>query len=311
MRSSPATLELLRARQARKITPRPRRALRPGRQQWPTHLERVYQGDLRGYVADYRALILPEVEAAFREIRTDADFTLNLSPRSIGLARKELGKSARVMDALSRAHQGAQKTLHSDVSRHVIGMALKVRDWTRAQFVSSASVALGINLFVPNVWLRAAVDRFTVDNVGLIESISERLHGEVEEQVANALDGGLRWEELADALLERFEIGESRAELIARDQMGKLSGEISEATQTNLGIEDYTWRNVDDERVRPTHVEREGKVFSWDGDGLVTVDDEDFSDHLGTDGNMEVPIQPGLPIQCRCYAEPRLDALLQ
>ena len=52
-------------------------------------------------------------------------------------------------------------------------------------------------------------------------------------------------------------------ELIARDQLGKLHGQINRRKQESLGIDEYEWETSHDERVRESRRERQGKVFSW------------------------------------------------
>ena len=84
----------------------------------------------------------------------------------------------------------------------------------------------------------------------------------------------------------RYRVSKSKAKLIARDQTGKLYGEINQARQDEAGITSYIWRTSMDERVRDEHAEREGQEFEW----CAPPDDG----------------HPGIPIQCRCEAEPVL-----
>ncbi len=81
----------------------------------------------------------------------------------------------------------------------------------------------------------------------------------------------------------------NRARLIARDQIGKLDGQLSRQKQTEAGIQGYVWRGALDGRERPSHVAREGIHFDWDDPP--------------PDGH------PGQPVQCRCSAEPDLSFL--
>ncbi len=76
-------------------------------------------------------------------------------------------------------------------------------------------------------------------------------------------------------------------ELIARDQLGKLHGQINRRKQESLGIDEYEWETSHDERVRESRRERQGKVFSWS--------------KLPPEGH------PGYPIRCRCIALPVID----
>jgi SPP1 gp7 family putative phage head morphogenesis protein len=94
-------------------------------------------------------------------------------------------------------------------------------------------------------------------------------------------------------LEERMGVAESRANLIARDQVGKLFGQLNEKRQTELGVTGYVWRTVHDNRVRELHEDRDGQHFDWNDPPEETPDDG----------------HPGTPIQCRCYAEPDLTEI--
>ena len=101
-------------------------------------------------------------------------------------------------------------------------------------------------------------------------------------------------EEIEAIIDERFASMESNAELIARDQVGKLNGQLTEMTHTEMGLSRYRWRGVGDERERSSHVNVEGEIFSWDDPPLI-------------DGER---VHPGQAIQCRCFAEPVMEDLL-
>lgn len=45
------------------------------------------------------------------------------------------------------------------------------------------------------------------------------------------------------------------------------AGLINEIRQRDLGIEQYVWETVGDERVRAAHSSRNGNVYGWDSDG--------------------------------------------
>ena len=107
---------------------------------------------------------------------------------------------------------------------------------------------------------------------------------------AETVRAGGRAEEMRASLQKQFGISRRRADLIARDQVGKLNADITQARQQALGVTEYRWRGVMDSRERPEHVAREGKVFKWS--------------RPPEDGH------PGQPIRCRCNAEPVLTGLL-
>lgn len=122
------------------------------------------------------------------------------------------------------------------------------------------------------------------ENVALIKSVDTRYFTEVEDLVAEAFAAGTPTRELRDAIAQRYGVSRSRASVIARDQLGKLNGEITRRRQMQAGVAEYVWRTSRDRRVRDSHAAREGQVYSWGGPGP----------------------HPGEEIQCRCTAEPVL-----
>jgi SPP1 gp7 family putative phage head morphogenesis protein len=122
------------------------------------------------------------------------------------------------------------------------------------------------------------IDAWVFDNVELIGSVDERYFADVERVLAEGLETGRTTRQLTADVERRFEVSQSRARLIVRDQLGTLNSQITQARQTELGVESYIWRDSGDERVRPTHEDFNGQTFTW------------------ADGSPEG--HPGEPIQC-------------
>jgi SPP1 gp7 family putative phage head morphogenesis protein len=185
-------------------------------------------------------------------------------------------------------------------------MARDVEKANRVAMNAQFSRVVGIDIFGENVQgvaprLRKAVR----NNVELIESIPQELLTDVEGVVMPAVESGLRVAEIEKQIKERFSVSNSRAQLIARDQVGKLNGELNQARQEAVGVESYTWWTTGDERVRGRpggvnpkgmHWELHGRVFRWD-DPPITNSDGDHN-------------HPGSDFQCRCQARPNVDQLL-
>lgn len=134
---------------------------------------------------------------------------------------------------------------------------------------------------------RALVQAWSRDNVALIRTIDARYFADLEKRVIGAVRKGMSTRELAAVLQERYAVSKARAHLIARDQVAKLNGQITEHRQRGLGIRRYQWNTSGDERVRDAHRALDGEVFDWDdppGEG-----------------------HPGRAVNCRCVAVPILD----
>ena len=120
-----------------------------------------------------------------------------------------------------------------------------------------------------------------------IKDIPTKLSSDVAQQVLLARAQGMSTVDLGKLISERTGIAQRRAALIARDQLGTLNGELSKRRQLAAGITKYRWQTARDERVRPSHRNVQGQVFSWEA-----------PPEMG---------HPGEPINCRCVALPVLD----
>lgn len=72
-----------------------------------------------------------------------------------------------------------------------------------------------------------------------------------------------------------------RIEIISSDQVIKITQGLTEAKCKALGLNQYKWQTMEDDRVRPTHAANNQKIFDWDNPPAETG-------------------HPGTPINCRC-----------
>lgn len=139
--------------------------------------------------------------------------------------------------------------------------------------------------------LDALKELWVGENLDLIRSIDDETMRRIRQILTAHITGSVNHAGLAKDLIAEIqaitEKEKRRAELIARDQLGKLHGQINRRKQESLGIDEYEWETSHDERVRDSHRELQGKVFSW---------------------NKPPPEgHPGYPIRCRCIALPVID----
>jgi SPP1 gp7 family putative phage head morphogenesis protein len=178
--------------------------------------------------------------------------------------------------------------------KEVAALAAKFADRTakfqKDQLQKQVRAAVGADVLGPEPDLRDAADDFVAENVALIKSIPTSYFSDVEKAVTRGVASGATHQAIAKTLTERYGVAESKAKLIARDQVGKYYGKLNQVRQTAMGVDGYLWRGVNDNRERDEHVEREGEKFTWDDPP--------------EDGH------PGEPINCRCYAEPDFSGIL-
>jgi SPP1 gp7 family putative phage head morphogenesis protein len=92
-------------------------------------------------------------------------------------------------------------------------------------------------------------------------------------------------------------ISQGRANFIARDQIGKLNGHISQRRMESAGLSMYEWMTSGDERVRESHWIMDGLLCRWDD---PTVYSDDGGKTWKDRPSGAVLLHPGDDFQCRC-----------
>lgn len=154
----------------------------------------------------------------------------------------------------------------------------------------------GVDAFSGSPMMRDYLKASAQQNVQLIQSIPAKYLEEVETLVIANMRSGMRPGFIVTALQEQFGVTQRRAKMIARDQTGKIQGELAEKQQRNAGFDYFQWLDSDDRRVRTRHREIADKVTAY-GKGIYRWDNLPLSDK-------GLPIKPGSDYQCRCTSRP-------
>jgi SPP1 gp7 family putative phage head morphogenesis protein len=158
----------------------------------------------------------------------------------------------------------------------------------RVAFRDSMRRVLGVDVITGDAKIEAAMRVWEAENIALIKSIPQQALSRLQGQIVEAVRTGQTLKQITDNIRNEFGVTDRRAQLIARDQVGKLNGQLTQQRQQDQGIDSYKWRGILDVRERPEHVAREGHVYAWN--------------KPPADGH------PGQPIRCRCTAEPVLPS---
>jgi len=188
---------------------------------------------------------------------------------------------SQIIDSVNTGLDGSFETGEETVRR----MANETAKWNGAQWQKSIRSALGVQVISANSWLQPELDQCVKRNSELITSLRGKAIPEIADLAMDGIKTGRRVEAIQDAIIVKFNATKSRAELIARDQVSKLNGDLTRLRQTEIGLSRYTWRTSLDERVRASHRANEGQVFSWNAPPSGTG-------------------HPEQDFQCRCTAEP-------
>ncbi len=262
------------------------------------------------------------------------------SMRTLGIAmlpqlEKEFDASMRAdgievirMDEFTDSVNDMATALLSDFREKLIKFKTVIADiaadtnkWNKAQTNALFKEKLGVDILSNDRDLNAALDIWVRDNVKGLAGLGSDEVKRFEKIIVDGYRNGLRHEAVAKGLLDAFKpaadrltsqaVGmslENRAKLLASDQLGKLNASVTRVRQTRLGIKRYKWRCSMDESVRGypkpgkkavpldrNHWKREGKIFYYSAE----------------DGPVPEDGHPGMPVRCRCYAEPVLDDLFE
>jgi SPP1 gp7 family putative phage head morphogenesis protein len=198
--------------------------------------------------------------------------------------------ASQVAAAVARMHKEVNLVLsvrNFGVRLQQIGS--RTANWSDAEFRRQLRSAFGVDLLgTPDVG--PIIRRFREENVRLIRESSQEKIRRVQAVIRGApLEG--RHENLVDKIQEATGFGDARCRLIARDQVLRLYGTVTEARHRNAGITHYTWVTSRDERVRPDHAALDGKVFAYQAPPIV-------DEATGRRAN------PGQDFQCRCIGNP-------
>lgn len=173
-----------------------------------------------------------------------------------------------------------------------MSVANEVNAWNSKEWQKQLRAAFGVNVFKREPFINSSINSFTIENVALITNMEATALNQVAGVVQTGLRQGQSAATIAKNIQGRIDVSKSRAKFIARDQVGKLNGELTSLRQTNLGVTTYIWRTAQDERVRATHSSHNGKKFRWDRPPSNTG-------------------APGQDFQCRCYAEANFDDIFK
>lgn len=227
-------------------------------------------------------LLASEINKLYKKINKEIMFILN----------NELKDSFK-QDALERNTYRILSLLGVNIKKWVeeiplLATAQQVEEYHGNKFRKQLNSLAGIQ--IRELKQSSKIQSFVEYN---LSKISEDLE-EYKDVLAGIINNshGIATEEVAAMIKKHTDISGRKAELLARDQVATLLGEINKERQNDLGITQFEWMSSNDERVRETHAELANKVYSWVD--LPTIN--------GT------PVYPRAPviecINCRCECIP-------
>lgn len=195
-----------------------------------------------------------------------------MSMISYDVIRNQLGKLYRSINSWTK----------SDIIREGNNISRKKKEAIK---VTSSDLQNNILMASYNInELNEIKNDFISENIELINNLNNDYKIKLKRIIRESIDNNYDKQTLIDNIKKNLNMNMNRCELIAVDQIGKLHGKLNMYYQTKSNIDKYVWCTMRDNRVRPSHAEREGKVYRWD--------------------NPPLGGHPGYAIRCRCKAKP-------
>jgi SPP1 gp7 family putative phage head morphogenesis protein len=279
---------------------------------YPKGIENAYSLSLRRLVHQWKNLYLQMIDPRLESWAQEA------------YAQKPEGsvnvKSDAWTDELKDIMAGYQVSLTESMEnlpKLTDDIAAKTSQWNQTQWQKVIRTHLGINLLTTEPWLIDQLKSFTNQNVQLVTKLAEETRADIERIISDGYQRGLRVENIRSKITSeskltpgRFKKTRTRANLISRDQVGKLNGQLTQIRQTEADVEQYWWNTVVDERVRTSHMAMNGKLCRWD-DATVYKDSPDDPEWKLRSSIGGIELHPGQDYQCRCFAEPDFSTVFE
>lgn len=127
------------------------------------------------------------------------------------------------------------------------------------------------------------------EQVKLITSLPADAAQRVHDLTVEGITKGWRADQIAAEIMRTGEVTKSRADLIARTEVGRTSTLLTQARAEHVGSTHYIWRTAGDSDVRASHKALNGKSIAWSDPPEC---DPGYRAHAGAIFN------------CRCFPEP-------
>lgn len=246
-------------------------------------LARLSQEALRAYPS----LMAESRMDARRKLRPVTEVIDRIRVQYAALFRQ---KEERISGQLQRIEERVRR---ENAEAWKSNIAQKVADSSLSVEARAFAIAMepGIPTALSTAWTSQQLTLIKAIGTRRVPPIPYQHFQKLENLVQDAVHRGLRVEELRKQIVELDGVTRRRSEVIARDQVGKYNGRMTEIRHKEIGVKAYFWRTVGDERVRLQHAQRDGKRFYY--------------------SQPPAGGHPGQAVQCRCYADPDLESALR
>ena len=173
-------------------------------------------------------------------------------------------------------------------------------EFANKDFQNIIDKGIHINPPITSEWWNKMKTSWAEDNYTLITSNAKNFVSKINTLTEQAIINGYSHSKLKDEIKKATKgLSDKHCKLLARDQLGKLNGQITEAQMQEIGLDLYIWSTSMDDRVRDSHEAMEGLLCRWDDADVCSYDNGKTWVERPSNA---VRQHPGQDIQCRCVA---------
>lgn len=212
------------------------------------------------------------------------------SDQIIGFEDAQTGNFATILLRLSKSAQKSILKQFGDDRIDTISQAVlaKLDKKSKEEFYKRVAAKTGINLtdLIAKEGMKATTNALMTETAQWIKTLRDDTFQKFTNNTLFAMSQG----ESLDTVVSQFDdvVAERKnhAKFLARNQVQNYNSITTKIRAQNLGIVKAVWETAGDERVRPSHADREGKEFDL-AEGLYS----------SIDG---LHLLPGTDYNCRC-----------
>lgn len=169
----------------------------------------------------------------------------------------------------------------------------KVVDNIDKGFTQTVTKAIGIKVDITESQRLAISEGFSNNLKLFIKDFADEQIPILRQEVEKAVFAGIRAESLQKVIRDRFEVSQSKAKFLAKQEISLLTSKYKQAKYEDVGIKKYKW-SISNVRTRPDHRALNGKIFS-------------FNDPPITNQDTSARNNPGEDFGCNCVAIPIIE----
>lgn len=172
-------------------------------------------------------------------------------------------------------------------------LQVESEEWNQWRSVSQ-QISEGLRDVVGNTPVGQVAQDIVYRQVQMMRSLPLEAAGrvkDIQDRAIRAVINGERPDELYSMIMQSGDVAASRARMIARTEIGRATGALTEARAVSVGSEGYWWR-IEGAGTRPSHKKMRDKFVYWHSPPTL----DGMTGHAGC-----------LP-NCKCWSEVQIPS---